>query len=70
MSAHPFDRETLLDTVVNIIPLAILAFFTVAFLLFNPWNTGSTTERILQFVLVLVPFVLLAVLTYLTAKRL
>lgn len=70
MNSAVFDRETLLDTVVNLVPLAILAFFTLLFAVFNPWATGSVIGRVMQYVLIAVPFVLLTILTYVTAKRL
>jgi hypothetical protein len=68
MTPSVFDKDTLLDITVNIIPLAIMAFFIGAFLVFNPWDGGLTVDRILQFVLVGWVFVALAILTYLSAK--
>jgi hypothetical protein len=69
MSSTVFDKDTLLDLTVNIVPLAILAFFFVAFALFNPWGSGLTLERGIQFVLVGWVFVALAILTYVAAVR-
>jgi len=70
MAEHSvFNRETLLDTLVNVVPLGILAFFFLVFLLVNPWTGGPRLQGVLQILLVLVPFVLLALLTYETAKR-
>lgn len=69
MSSTIFDKDTLLDLTVNIVPLAILAFFFVAFAVVNPWGSGLTLERGIQFVLVGWVFVGLAVLTYVAAKR-
>lgn len=63
-----FDRETLLDLLVNIIPLAIILFFVGAFLLFDPFAGLSGLGRVLQFGLLIVPFLALVVLTYLSAK--
>lgn len=68
MSARLFDRDTLLDLTVNIVPLAILGFFFVVFIALNPWGGGFTLERGLQFVLVGWMFVGLTILTYYAAK--
>ncbi|MDH5020822.1 DUF6684 family protein [Halobacterium rubrum] len=68
MSARLFDRDTLLDLTVNIVPLAILGFFFVVFIALNPWGSGFTLERGLQFVLVGWMFVGLTILTYYAAK--
>ncbi len=66
--ASVFDRETLLDLVVNFIPLAIILFFVAAFLLFDPFPNLDTLGRVLQFGLLVVPFIALAVLTYLSGR--
>ncbi|UPW01927.1 cox cluster protein [Halorussus gelatinilyticus] len=64
---HPvFNRETLLDISVNIIPLVILLFFTVFLLLFSPWPENLFLQAI-ALGLHLIPFVLLAILTYIAA---
>jgi hypothetical protein len=68
MSSSVFDKETLLDITVNVVPLAIMAFFFVVFIAVNPWGGGLTLERVLQFVLVGWMLVGLAILTYLSAK--
>ncbi|WP_251344045.1 DUF6684 family protein [Haloplanus halophilus] len=67
MATKVFDRETLLDLTVNFIPLFIILFFIVGYAVFNPFDIG-TTGRILQYVLLVAPFVLLAILTYLSGK--
>lgn len=65
--SHPvFNRETLLDISVNIIPLVILLFFSVFLLLFSPWPQNAFIETI-ALGLHIVPFVLLAILTYVAA---
>lgn len=69
MSFTIFDKDLLLDLTVNIVPLAILAFFMLAFVFVNPWGTGLSTIPILQLVLVGWVFVGLAILTYISAKR-
>ncbi len=66
MSNRIFDRETKLDLLVNIIPLFILGFFIVAFLMFSPFGIDPLASSI-QFGLIAIPFVLLAVLTYFAA---
>ncbi|MFB6192179.1 MAG: DUF6684 family protein [Haloarculaceae archaeon] len=62
-----FDEETLLDLIVNAVPLAIMLFFVVLFAVSNPfgWDPVTTT---LQFSIVIVTFVALAVLTYYSGK--
>ncbi|MFD1634744.1 DUF6684 family protein [Haloplanus ruber] len=67
MATKVFDRDTLLDLTVNFIPLFILLFFLVGYFVYNPFKLGST-ERILQYMLLATPFVLLAILTYLSGK--
>ena len=64
-----FDKDTMLDLTVNIVPLAILGFFLVLFVVVNPWGGGITLDRGLQFVLVGWMFVGLAILTYLAAVK-
>ena len=66
MSNEIFDRETQLDLLVNIIPLFILGFFIVGFLVFAPFGIDPLASSI-QFGLIAIPFVLLAVLTYFAA---
>jgi len=66
MSNEIFDRETRLDLLVNIIPLFILGFFIVGFLVFAPFGIDPLASAI-QFGLVAIPFVLLTVLTYFAA---
>ncbi len=70
MSSTIFDKDTLLDLTVNIVPLAILGFFFAGFILVNPWGEGTISlERVLQFAIVGVTFIALAHLTYVSAKR-
>ena len=66
MSNEIFDRETQLDLLVNIIPLFILGFFVVGFLVFAPFGIDPLASSI-QFGLIAIPFVLLTVLTYFAA---
>ena len=58
-----FDRETVLDLTVNFIPLAILLVFVVLYLIFSPFGFDSVITSI-QFAIIGVMFVALAVLTY------
>jgi hypothetical protein len=67
MASRIFDRETLLDLVVNAVPLLIMAFFVAVFALFAPFGFDPLASG-LQFALVIVPFVLLLVLTYFSAR--
>lgn len=61
-----FNRETLLDITVNIIPLVILFFFIVLFVFQQPWPPNIFIE-IVSLGLTVIPFVLLALLTYIAA---
>jgi uncharacterized membrane protein len=62
-----FDRETMLDLTVNVIPLGILFFFIVAFAVANPFGWDNLISG-LQFAIVIVTFVLLVILTYYAGK--
>jgi hypothetical protein len=67
MSERTFDRETLLDLTVNIIPLGIILFFVLVFLFVNPWGFDPFVAAI-SIGLLVVPFVLLALLTYVSGR--
>lgn len=67
MLSETFDRETLLDLIVNAIPLAMMAFFIVVFALFNPFGSDPASTAI-QFSIVVVTFGALFVLTYYSGK--
>jgi hypothetical protein len=62
-----FDRETLLDLVVNAIPLGIILFFILAFALINPFGSSPVNTAI-QFSIMGVTFIALLVLTYVSGK--
>jgi len=62
-SEKVFDRETLLDLTVNVIPLGILIVFFVAYLAFNPFGFDSVISTI-QLAIIGTAAVLLTVLTY------
>lgn len=63
MAEKVFDRETLLDLTVNIIPFAILAFFFVAYIVFTPFGFDSVISSIQLGIIGVSAFGLL-VLTY------
>ena len=63
MVSTPFDRETLLDLTVNVVPLAILLFFVVLFGAVNPFGFDSVIST-LQFGIVIISAILLTILTY------
>lgn len=67
MTPSIWDRDTILDITVNVIPLGILAFFTVAFLVVDQFGWDSLYTP-LQLALVVLPFVGLVILTYFSAK--
>jgi len=67
MEAKIFDRETMLDLVVNFIPLGIILFFIAMFVVVTPWGFELRTSGVMLG-LMIVPFVALAVLTYISAK--
>jgi len=67
MAEKAFDRETLLDLTVNVIPLGILLFFIAAFAVFTPWGFDPLISG-LQFAIVGVTAVLLTILTYYAGK--
>ena len=67
MATKIFDRETMLDLTVNFIPLFIILFFVVGFAVFNPFGYDSMATGI-QYVLLIAPFVFLAILTYVSAR--
>lgn len=67
MSRTVFDRETLLDLTVNVIPLGIIVFFFGAFVLANPFGWDSTYS-LLQLGILGTMFVSLALLTWYSGK--
>ena len=66
MADSVFDRETMLDISVNIIPLVILLFFIVYTFIWSPYPNNWFIEAI-ALALHIIPFVLLALLTYISA---
>ncbi|MDT3436433.1 DUF6684 family protein [Haloarcula sp. 1CSR25-25] len=67
MALFGFEKDTLLDLTVNVIPLGILLFFIVAFAAFPAFGTDPVFSG-LQFALIISMFLLLAVLTYYAGK--
>jgi membrane protein implicated in regulation of membrane protease activity len=67
MAPDVFDRETMLDLSVNVIPLFIILFFVVVFVAIAPFGYSLVTTTI-QMALLIVPFIALAVLTYYSGK--
>jgi hypothetical protein len=67
MATKVFDRETLLDLTVNVIPLGILLFFIAAFAVVSPWGFDSVISG-LQFAIVGTTAVALTILTYYAGK--
>lgn len=64
---YEFDEETLLDLIVNAVPLAILLFFILVFAVLNPFGSDPVTTA-LQFSIMIVTFVALLILTYYSGK--
>jgi len=67
MEAEIFDKETILDLMVNFIPLGIILFFIAAFSLYAPWGF-DVRGFVPMIVIMVVMFIALAVLTYVSAK--
>ena len=69
MNTGVFDKDTLLDLMVNIVPLGILAFFIVGYLFVNPWGTEDLLVAVISHGLMLFTFLSLTVLTYVAAVK-
>lgn len=67
MSDRTFDRETLLDLSVNVIPLGILVFFVLAFAIVAPFP-GNPVVVVVQMSIIIITGLALAVLTYYSGK--
>jgi D-arabinose 1-dehydrogenase-like Zn-dependent alcohol dehydrogenase len=63
MSEKVFDRETLLDLTVNVIPFGILVIFFGGFILFNPFGFDSVITGV-QLAIIGVSGAGLMILTY------
>lgn len=67
MSERTFDRETLLDLTVNVIPLGIILFFAVLYLIVRPWGQNLFLTAVSMGLLV-VPFLMLTLVTYFSGQ--
>lgn len=67
MSRRAFDAEVTLDLAVNLIPLAIIAFFVALFAVINPWGV-SPLQSTVQFGILLSTAGLLGLVTYVAAR--
>lgn len=67
MQSEIFDKETMLDLMVNFIPLGIILFFIGVFSLFAPWGFDVRNWGVM-FAIMAIMFVALAILTYISAK--
>ena len=66
--AQIFDRETLLDLTVNVIPLGIILVFVGLFVFTNPFPGLDRLGFLITLGLHIMPFVALALLTYVSGK--
>ena len=69
MNTSVFDKDTMLDLTVNLVPLGILAFFIVGYLVVNPWGYENPLVAVISHGLMLFTFVSLAILTYVAAVK-
>jgi hypothetical protein len=67
MAYRVFEKETLLDISVNIIPILIMLVFVGVLLFTEPWPFDLATELI-SLGLHVIPIVSLSLLTYIAAK--
>ncbi len=68
MAESVFSKETILNLMVNIIPLAIIVCFFIPFIGNNRWGNGGLVGM-LNIALLVLPFIGLAALTYIAAKK-
>lgn len=68
MSDGIWNKDTLLDVSVNLIPLFIIGFFVVAFLVVDPWG-GPALGKFLQIGILVFTGLSLALLTHQAAIR-
>ena len=67
METKIFDKETILDLMVNFIPLGIILFFIGAFVVFAPWGFDPMASGLMLAIMGGM-FIALTVLTYYSAK--
>jgi uncharacterized membrane protein len=65
---YGLDREGLLDSVVNVVPLAMIVLLTLLFVAYNPWGWRETGVVVIVFGLHLIPILTLVPVTYLFVK--
>lgn len=62
-----FNRRTLLDILVNAVPIGILLFFTVLFLVYGSYPSNPLVT-VVQVALILIPVIVVILITYYAAK--
>lgn len=67
MNFTVFDKDTILDLTVNLVPLFILVFFIVAYLVVNPWGMEDILVTVISHGILIFTFLSLAALTYVAA---
>lgn len=67
MADQIFDRSTILDLVVNAVPLGITLFFAVLFFFYDPFGSDAVAVFYME-LLHIVPFVGLALVTYISGR--
>ncbi len=68
MAESVFSKDTLLNLMVNIIPLGIIVCFFIPFIFFNAWGNGGLVGK-LNIALLVIPFIALSALTYVAAQK-
>lgn len=68
MASFGIDRETLLDLTVNVVPLAIILLFAAVAVVVSPIGPTDLFTEIVELGLLAVPFVVLAVVTYIAGR--
>jgi len=63
-----WTRDTLLDVTVNVVPLVVLALFTVLFLVANPWGFSPPVIPAFMLAVLAAAFGSLVVVTYAGAR--
>ncbi|MFB6307793.1 MAG: DUF6684 family protein [Haloarculaceae archaeon] len=67
MALLGFEKDTLLDLTVNVIPLAIIVFFVGAFAVLQPFGIDPVFSA-MQFAILVTMLVALSILTYYAGK--
>jgi amino acid transporter len=69
MSANDglLDRRILLDVLVNLVPIGILAFFVLLFIVYAPYPSDPVV-LVIQMSLIIIPGVVVAIVTYYTVR--